>query len=165
MKKQSSIQPLKNEQIRCAISVGDKQSDGFEKHIFVGCTNGHLLRLDPVNYFTTMSVKLKKHIFCLLQIDENTILCGQLGGFLDLVRISDGKILFSQELKHTTGNIISMVKTAGRDHEIALATQKGVFFANVGKGAHGLRAAQVQQLDQTAHFMYGRSSNSLDPNH
>jgi len=40
-----------------------------------------------------------------------------------------------------------MVKTAGRDHEIALATQKGVFFANVGKGAHGLRAAQVQQLD------------------
>jgi hypothetical protein len=110
-------------------------------------------------------VKLKKHIFCLLQIDENTILCGQLGGFLDLVRISDGKILFSQELKHTTGNIISMVKTAGRDHEIALATQKGVFFANVGKGAHGLRAAQVQQLDQTAHFMYGRSSNSLDPNH
>ena len=78
LKKQSSIQPLQNEQIRCAISVGDKESDGFEKHIFVGCTNGHLLRLDPVNYFTTMQIKLKKHIFRLLQIDENTILCGQL---------------------------------------------------------------------------------------
>ena len=90
-----------------------------------------------------MSVKLKKHIFCLLQIDDNTILCGQLQGWLDLVRISDGKVLFSQELKHTTGNIISMVKTMGRPHEIALATQKGVFFANLGKGAHGLRAAQV----------------------
>ena len=57
-----------------------------------------------------------------------------------------------------------MVKTMGRPNEIVLATQKGVFFANLGKGAHGLRQAQVQQLDKTAHFMYGRSSNSLDPN-
>ena len=111
-----------------------------------------------------MQIKLKKHIFCLLQIDENTILCGQLQGYLDLIRISDGKILLSQDLKHTTGNIISMVKTMGRPNEIVLATQKGVFFASLGKGAHGLRQAQVQQLDKTAHFMYGRSSNSLDPN-
>ena len=58
-----------------------------------------------------------------------------------MVRISDGKILLSQDLKHTTGNIISMVKTMGRPNEIVLATQKGVFFANLGKGAHGLRQA------------------------
>ena len=95
LKKQSQIQPFNSEQIRCAISVGDKASDGFEKHIFVGCTNGHLIRMDPVNYFTTLRIKLRKHIFCMLQIDEDTILCGQLHGYLDLVRISDGEVLIS----------------------------------------------------------------------
>ena len=86
---------MRDETIRCALSVGDYLPQQVEKHIFVGCTNGHLLRLDPVNYFVTLKIKLKKHIFCMLQIDENAILCGQLNGFLDLIRISDGKILFS----------------------------------------------------------------------
>jgi hypothetical protein len=76
LKKQSEVKLLENEQIRCAISVGDRYNQESEKHIFVGCTNGHLLRLDPVNYFTTLQIKLKKHIFCLLQIDNDTILCG-----------------------------------------------------------------------------------------
>ena len=35
----------------------------------------------------------------MLQIDENAILCGQLGGFLDLVRISDGEVLLSKDLR------------------------------------------------------------------
>jgi len=76
LKKQSEILDLDGEQIRCAIAVGDSVSLGAEKHVFVGCTNGLLLRLDPVNYFITMRIKLKKHIFCLLQIDEETVLCG-----------------------------------------------------------------------------------------
>jgi hypothetical protein len=58
---------------------------------------------------------------------------------LDLVRISDGEILFSEQLKHKTGNIISMIKTKARLHEVVLATQKGIFFANVLRGGHGLR--------------------------
>ena len=58
----------------------------------------------------------------MLQIDDNAILCGQLGGYLDLVRISDGEILFSKDLKQTCGNIISMQKTTNREHEIVLAT-------------------------------------------
>lgn len=78
LKKQTEIIDLDGEQIRCAIEVSDKASYGTEKHILVGCTNGLLLRLDPVNYFITMRVKLKKHIFCLLQIDDETVLCGQL---------------------------------------------------------------------------------------
>jgi hypothetical protein len=61
----------------------------------IGCTNGLLLWLDPVNHFITRKVKLKKHIFCMLQLDEHTVLCGQLYGNLDLVRISDGEVLFS----------------------------------------------------------------------
>ncbi len=31
----------------------------------------------------------------MLQLDEHTVLCGQLYGNLDLVRISDGEVLFS----------------------------------------------------------------------
>ena len=71
-----SITPVGDEQLRCALSVGDKSKETSEKHIFVGCTNGHLMRLDPVNFFTTMRVKLKYHIYCMLQLDENSILCG-----------------------------------------------------------------------------------------
>lgn len=85
MKKLSSIQPHSNEQMRCALLV-----ESSEQHIFVGCTNGYLLRLDPINYFTTLEVKLQNHIFCMLQLDEETLLCGQLKGYLDLVRITDG---------------------------------------------------------------------------
>ena len=35
----------------------------------------------------------------MLQVDEDTLLCGQLGGFIDLVRISDGKVLMSEDLR------------------------------------------------------------------
>ena len=90
LKRQSCIEPMKDEQIRCALSVGQMSENTANRHIFVGCTNGHLMRLDPVNYFTTLKVKLRKHIFCMLQVDDNAILCGQLHGYLDLVRISDG---------------------------------------------------------------------------
>jgi len=129
-----------------------------EKHIFVGCTNGHLIRLDPVNYFVTLRVKLRKHIFCILQIDEDTLLCGQLAGYVDLVRISDGKILLSEDLRHKCGNIISMAKTKNREHEVVMATSKGVFFANVSRGRGGLTSAQIRELDQTG--MFG-AANSL----
>ncbi len=69
-----------------------------------------------------MHVKLKKHIFCMLQIDDNAILCGQLGGYVDLVRISDGTVLLSQDLRSTCGNIISMAKTNNREYEVVLTT-------------------------------------------
>lgn len=72
----NEITDLDGEQIRCAISVIEKRGNTTEQHIFVGCTNGILLRLDPINFFITMRIKLKKHIFCLLQLDEDTILCG-----------------------------------------------------------------------------------------
>lgn len=128
-----------------------------ESHIFVGCTNGVLLRLDPVNYFITMKVKLRKHIFCLLQLDDDTILCGQLYGYLDLVRICDGQIIFRESLKHKTGTIVSMIKTKARLHEVTLATQKGIFFANIRKGGLGLRKQDIQKLDYAAGH-YGTQS-------
>ena len=99
----------------------------------------------------------------MLQIDENSILCGQLGGFLDLIRISDGEILLSKDLKQTCGNIISMAKTNNREHEVILATQKGVFFANLGRGQSGLTSAQIQQLDKTGNFATGHSLGQMNP--
>jgi hypothetical protein len=94
-----------------------------------------------------MEVKLKKHIFCLLQIDEDTILCGQLQGYLDLVRISDGQILISEQLKHKTGNIIAMIETKSRLHEVVLATQQGIFFVNIRRGGFGLRQEDICLLE------------------
>lgn len=146
---------LDNEQIRCAISVTTKRGLVTESHIFVGCTNGVLLRLDPVNFFITMKLKLSKHIFCLLQLDEDTILCGQLYGYLDLVSIADGQILFRESLKHKTGTIVSMVKTKARLHEVTLATQKGIFFACIRRGGPvGLRRQDIQKLGDS--MPYGR---------
>ena len=88
-----------------------------------------------MSYFITLKIKLSKHIFCMLQLDDETLLCGQLQGYLDLVRISDGEILVSEKLKHKTGNIISMIKSKNRPNEVTLATQKGIFFATIKRGS------------------------------
>lgn len=88
------------------------------------------------------------------------MLCGQLYGYLDLVRIADGEILLSESLKHKTGNIISMIKTKARLHEVTLATQKGIFFANVRRGGQGLRATDVAQLNSS--MPYGRHGSKAD---
>ena len=50
-----------------------------------------------------------------------------------------------------------MIKVESRLHEVALATTKGIFFANLRKGNHGLREQDVQQLEG-ALLPYGRSS-------
>ena len=50
LKRQNSIEPMKSESIRCAISVGQTSNNNANRHIFVGCTNGYLMRLDPVNF-------------------------------------------------------------------------------------------------------------------
>jgi hypothetical protein len=63
------------------------------------------------------------------------------------VRISDGEILISENLKNTTGNIISMIKTS-RPNEIAFTTKQGVFFANIGRGTlGGLTSLDVAKLE------------------
>jgi hypothetical protein len=66
---------------------------------------------------------------------------------LDLVRISDGEILLSENLKSKTGHIVSMIKTNNRPHEVALATKQGIFFANIGRGNMGLKRIDVAKLD------------------
>lgn len=91
-------------------------------------------------------------------MDEETVLCGQLYGYLDLVRISDGEILLREALKHKTGSIISMIKTKARLHEVTMATQKGIFFANIRRGGQGLREKDVEKLGDTYNMPYGRSS-------
>ena len=84
----------------------------------------------------------------MLQFDQDTLLCGQLKGWLDLVHISTGKVLFSIDLRHVTGNIISIQKTGA--NEIVLATQKGVFFAQISKGRFGLKTEDLEKLNATS---------------
>ena len=79
-------------------------------------------------------------------------------GSLDLVRISNGDVLFSQDLQAKTGNIVSLAKTNNRQFEIVMATQNGIFFANVGKGS-GLRMADIQRLDKE-NFQFGAVRSS-----
>ena len=51
-----------------------------------------------------------------------------------------------------------MQKTTNREHEIVLATQNGVFFANLSRGnQRGLTTSEVKKLDATAHFLLGKS--------
>ena len=83
----------------------------------------------------------------MLYLDEDTLLCGQLQGYLDLVRIKDGEVILSQDLRHVTGNIISMTKTYNRLNEVVLACQKGVFFCHIGKGNLGLTTKELKGLD------------------
>lgn len=117
-----------------------------KKHIFVGQTNGHLMKLDPEKYYIMMRVKLKHHIYCMLQLDNNSILCGQLHGQLDLVRIRDGEILMSENLKSKMGHIVSMLKT-NRPNEVAFATKQGIFLANVGRGNMGLKRLEFARME------------------
>lgn len=42
--------------------------------------------------------------------------------------------MLSESLKHKTGHIVSMVQTKARLHEVTMATQKGIFFANIRRG-------------------------------
>jgi len=45
------------------------------------------------------------------QLDSNHIICGQMNGWIDIVRISDGEVVASKELKHVTGNITMILRT------------------------------------------------------
>lgn len=70
-----------------------------------------------------------------------------MNGWVDVVRISDGEVVASKELKHITGNITMIVKTQN-EHEIMMGTQRGVYFAHVGKGL-GLMEVEMERFDKT----------------
>jgi len=70
-----------------------------------------------------------------------------MNGWIDLVRISDGEVVLSKELKHVTGNI-TMILVTGRENEIMLGTQRGVYFAMIGRGL-GLMEVEMERFDKT----------------
>ena len=74
-------------------------------YLFTGHSNGVLLRLDAETLEADMTVTLHAHIFCLEQLDNEHIVCGQMNGWVDVVRIQDLEVVLSKELKHITGNI------------------------------------------------------------
>ena len=71
--------------------------------------------------FNQFQVNLHTHVFCINQLDEKHIICGQMNGWIDVVSIEDGSVLLSKELRHIAGNITMIIPT-GRDKEIMLGT-------------------------------------------
>jgi hypothetical protein len=69
-----------------------------------------------------------------------------MNGWIDLVRIDNGEIVISKELRHITGNITMIVPT-GRAHEVMLGTARGVYFAMIGKGL-GLMEVEMERFEK-----------------
>jgi len=70
-----------------------------------------------------------------------------MNGWVELVRIADGAVVLSKELKHISGNITMMMLT-GRENEIMLGTQRGIYFAHIGRGL-GLMEVEMERFDKT----------------
>ena len=70
-----------------------------------------------------------------------------MNGWIDVVRVEDGEVVLSKELKHVVGNVTILKKT-DRPNEVMLATQKGVYFAHIGT-ALGLMEVEMQRFDKT----------------
>lgn len=89
--------------------------------IFAGFSNGILQRLDSETLEMEYQINLHTHVFCINQLDEKHIICGQMNGWIDVVSIEDGSVILSKELRHIAGNI-TMIMPTGRDKEIMLGT-------------------------------------------
>jgi hypothetical protein len=61
------------------------------------------------------------------------------------VRIDDGQVILSKELKHITGNITLILKTE-RPNEVMIGTQRGIYFALIGKGL-GILEIEIEKFD------------------
>jgi hypothetical protein len=75
-----------------------------------------------------MLVKLKKHIFSILVVDD-CLLCGEMNGWLELVRATDGAIVCSERFKNC-GNIVGV---QSGPQVTVIATEKGVWFVKAGR--------------------------------
>ena len=96
----------------------------------------------------------------MLPIDNEVLLLGQDYGCIDLVRVSDLKILASEQLA-SQGGIKEIMKTS-RKNEYAFATMHGLMFARVFKDEKG--QYKFQQLeDSYLKGMYIRSAIEYQP--
>lgn len=107
------------ESMRCAVQTADS--------VWIGCTNGLLIKTD-LQFEVVMLVKLKKHIFSILVVDD-CLLCGEMNGWLELVRATDGAVVCSERFKHC-GNIVGV---QSGPQVTVIATEKGVWFVKAGR--------------------------------
>ena len=85
-----------------------------------------------------------------------------MNGWVDIVRISDGEVIVSKDLKHITGNI-TMILPTGRESEIMLGCEQGVFFAHVGT-CLGLMEVEMERFEKTLN-KYARLGGGLIDGH
>ena len=69
-----------------------------------------------------------------------------MNGWIDFVKIDNGEVALSKELKHVTGNITLICKTDKKE-EIIIGTQRGVYVALVGRGL-GLKEVEMERFNQ-----------------
>jgi hypothetical protein len=105
-----------------------------------------LQRLDSETLEVEMVVTLHTHVFCIELFDHDHIICGQMNGWIDIVNIESGDVVLSKELKHITGNITMMLVTE-RKNEVMLATQRGVYFALIGRNI-GIMEVEMERFEK-----------------
>lgn len=96
---------VKQHEFACPEGNALRSSLQVRNYIFAGYSNGVLQRLDSETMELEYQINLHTHVFCIAQLDENYIICGQMNGWIDVVSIEEGKIILSQELRHIAGNI------------------------------------------------------------
>lgn len=74
-------------------------------------------------------IETQSYIFSICRIDDNTIVCGQYQGFVDVLRVTKKLNLQKiSEQKLLTGNIYKIIETERAD-EFAFGCGNGMFFA------------------------------------
>lgn len=97
--------------------------------LYAGCGKNNLFvfELDTMKRFK--DIKSAGIIYCFLQLDYNTLLCGETEGNLQIVAMNNlGKV---QTIKIPGLSHITNVSKTSRSNEIALTTSKGLFFAEI----------------------------------
>ena len=69
-----------------------------------------------------------------------------MNGWIELVTIEDMTVVLSKELKHVTGNI-TLIKKTNQLNEIVLGTEKGIYFALIGKGI-GILEVEMENFNK-----------------
>ena len=114
------VKTLDIEYMRYSLKIGNR--------LFIGTEEKRLFLVDAVSFEILDSLQTQSYIFTLVQLDPDTVLCGQFGGFIDMIRCnySDNLIKVAEQ-KLPVGNIYKMVRTHNED-EFIMGCGEGLFF-------------------------------------
>jgi len=74
------VKTLDIEYMRYSLKLGNR--------LFIGTEEKRLFLVDATTFDILDSLQTQSYIFSLVEVDKETVLCGQFGGFVDLVRVN-----------------------------------------------------------------------------